>query len=1107
MAADQEQFCHILTSLLSTDNAIRSQAEEVYSNIPIERKISYLLGAIHNANLDTEVRQISAVLLRRVFSNDFTDFFPKLPPESQTQLKEQVLLAVQQVRSELLRHKVCEVVAEVARNLIDDEGNNQWPEFLQFLFHCANDPNPQLKESALTMFTSVPGVFGNQQNNYLDLIKQMLMQSLQPTEAYEVRFQAVRAVGAFILINDKETQILKHFADLLTPMLAVIAESIQHHDDDNVLKVLIDLAENTPKYLRPQLINIFEMSMKLFRDSGALDSWRTLGLEVMVTLAEVAPAMIRKMAGKYMEQLVPLILQFMADLEDEENWAESDEQLDEDTDSNNVIAEAALDRLATGLGGKVILPLVTSNIPQMLSNPNWKQRHAALMAISAIGEGCQKQMEPMLPQIMEGVPGVMESIVRYLQDPHPRVRYAACNAIGQMSSDFAPVFEKKFHDRVVPGLLMLLDDNANPRVQAHAGAALVNFAEDCPKHILSGYLEPLMAKLETILTSKVNELVEKGTKLVLEQVVTTIASVADTAENEFVTYYDRLMPCLKYIIQNANKEEYKLLRGKAIECVTLIGTAVGPEKFSADATQVMDMLLKTHGNGIELPDDDPQTSYLISAWSRICQVLGKNFEPYLPLVMSSVVRTASMKPDVALLDSDEMAGVEGQDDEWQFISLGEQKNFGIRTAGLEDKAAACMMLACYARELKDAFAPYAEEIVKLMVPMLKFYFHDGVRNAAAESLPWLLECVMCRGPAFVNDMWLFICPDLLRALDTEPENEVLLVMLDSLARCILKLGPSYISQESMTEILRIADKLMTEHFDRANDRHKKHLDEDYDEDVQEQLEDEESDDIYILSKVADVIHSLFTVYGENFIPLFDQLLNHFVNLLAPNRSSADRQWGICVFDDVIEFTGPACCKYQRYFLEPLAVYVRDKSVEVRQAAAYGWGVLAQFGGEQFATELSKILPVLVEVINDSQSRDPRNLNATENAISAVTKIMKYNNSQINLTEIIPIWFSWLPVTEETDEAPYIYGYLCDLIEQNNQAVIGVNNANIPKIIHIIAEAFNNEVLEPSSTEGARMLNIVRQVQSNDTFFQTVVQTMTPEQQQALHAALHSSTAS
>lgn len=109
---------------------------------------------------------------------------------------------------------------------------------------------------------------------------------------------------------------------------------------------------------------------------------------------------------------------------------------------------------------------------------------------------------------------------------------------------------------------------------------------------------------------------------------------------------------------------------------------------------------------------------------------------------------------------------------------------------------------------------------------------------------------------------------------------------------------------------------------------------------------------------------------------------------------------------------------------------------MRQATAYGWGVLAQFGGDQFAAELAKILPSLVEVISDPESKDPRNINATENAISAITKIMKYNNSQINLNEIFPLWFSWLPVIEDADEAPHVYGYLCDLIEQNNQHILG-----------------------------------------------------------------------
>ena len=94
----------------------------------------------------------------------------------------------------------------------------------------------------------------------------------------------------------------------------------------------------------------------------------------------------------------------------------------------------------------------------MMQNPDWKFRHAALMAISAAGEGCHKQMEGYLAQIMEAV-------MQFVNDPHPRVRFACCNALGQMATDFAPIFEKKFHDKVIPGLLHLMDDNGNPRVQ------------------------------------------------------------------------------------------------------------------------------------------------------------------------------------------------------------------------------------------------------------------------------------------------------------------------------------------------------------------------------------------------------------------------------------------------------------------------------------------------------------------------------------------------------------------------------------------------------------------------------------------------------------------
>ncbi|XP_030375758.1 importin-5 [Scaptodrosophila lebanonensis] len=1094
MAADQAQFQQLLNSLLSSDNEVRQQAEDAYNNLSREVKVTHLLGNIHNGQQSEEARQMAAVLLRRLFTSDFLEFYKEIPADSQNQLLQQILLAVQQDVTPQLRRKICEVVAEVARNLIDEDGNNQWPDILQFLFQCANSPTPQLQESALRIFTSVPSIFGNQEAQYIDLIKEMLAKSMEPGADAEVRVQAVRAVGAFILYHDKEKEvaIYKHFSDLLQRMLVITGETIEAQDDQSLLKLLIDMTENCPKFLRPQLEFIFEICMKVFSTPDIEDSWRHLVLEVMVSLAENAPAMVRKRADKYIVALIPLVLQMMTDLEEDDDWATADVVNDDDHSDNNVIAESSLDRLACGLGGKIVLPHVMNALPTMLSHSDWKHRFAALMAISAIGEGCHKQMEAILDQVMSGV-------LAYLRDPNPRVRYAACNAIGQMSTDFAPTFEKKFHEQVVPGLLSLLDDVENPRVQAHAGAALVNFSEDCPKNILTRYLDAIMTKLETILNSKFKELVEKGNKLVLEQVVTTIASVADTCEQEFVAYYDRLMPCLKFIIQNANSEEFRMLRGKTIECVSLIGLAVGREKFITDAGEVMDMLLKTHTEG-DLPDDDPQTNYLITAWARMCKILGKQFEQYLPLVMGPVMRTAAMKPEVALLDNEEVEDIEG-DVDWSFINLGEQQNFAIRTAGMEDKASACEMLVCYARELKDGFADYAEEVVRLMVPMLKFYFHDGVRSAAAESLPYLLDCAKIKGPQYLEGMWLYICPELLKVINTEPEPEVQSELLNSLAKCIETLGPNCLNEDAMKQVLDIITKYVQEHFERADKRLQARAEEDYDDGVEEELAEQDDTDIYILSKVVDIIHALFLTNKEQFLPAFDQVAPLFIKLLDPNRPFADRQWGVCVFDDLIEFCGPACAPYQHVFAPALLQYVTDKSPDVRQAAAYGCGVLGQFAGEHFAVTCAQIIPLLVQVINDPNSREMENINATENAISAFAKILKYNSSALtNMDELIQLFFSWLPTSEDPEEAVHIYGYFCDLIQSNNPVILGANHLNLPRIVSIIAEAFLKNVLEAKSEVGTRLLTIVKQIESNPEMMQQCTSTLSPEEKQALQVA-------
>ena len=42
---------------------------------------------------------------------------------------------------------------------------------------------------------------------------------------------------------------------------------------------------------------------------------------------------------------------------------------------------------------------------------------------------------------------------------HPRVRYAACNAVGQMCTDFGPTLQKLFHARVRSRFVVVTSSN------------------------------------------------------------------------------------------------------------------------------------------------------------------------------------------------------------------------------------------------------------------------------------------------------------------------------------------------------------------------------------------------------------------------------------------------------------------------------------------------------------------------------------------------------------------------------------------------------------------------------------------------------------------------
>ncbi|KAF9457022.1 armadillo-type protein [Collybia nuda] len=462
---------------------------------------------------------------------------------------------------------------------------------------------------------------------------------------------------------------------------------------------------------------------------------RLSALEFMITLSEAKPGMVRKVPG-WVEVVVRACLEAMGEFDDGEGedgaesleaWLHDDPSANSnssETDSPPALYEQSLDRLACAMGGRSVLPPAFQYIPSMMASYDWRVRHAGLMAIAAIAEGTGKVMQNELGKIVD-------LVTPMFADTHPRVRYAACQCVGQLCTDLEEVIQERYHQQLFAVLIPALDD-PEPRVHSHAAAALINFCEGVERDTLLPYLDPIVERLLKLLNPTGDP--TQVRRYVQEQAITTLAMVADASEATFMKHYSSIMPLLLNVLRNADGPDYKKLRVKAMECAGLIAIAVGRDVFRPDSNTLVELLIRIQKSPVD-PADTQLGHYLIATWAKVCQALGQEFEPYLPVVMPALLTTASAKADISVYDEDEEKFEEREG--WETIMMDGQ-TLGIRTSAIEEKCQAFETLVIYCSTLGPRFAPYLAQTLEVTLPALKFYFHDGVREACSMLIPMLL---------------------------------------------------------------------------------------------------------------------------------------------------------------------------------------------------------------------------------------------------------------------------------------------------------------------------------------------------------------------------------
>ncbi|CAL9075222.1 unnamed protein product [Musa acuminata var. zebrina] len=627
-AAESGPFESLIGQLMSASNEQRAQAESLFNlcrDLHPDALVLKLASVLHSSP-SPDLRAMSAVLLRKLLTHrgggdSDAPLWPRLSPSSQSSLKSLLLSVLHREPDRSIAKKVADTVTALAVSLLPDAA---WPDLLPFLFHAVSAPDttPRLQESALLVFAQIAYVLADDASfvgPHLPTLHSLLLSALSHPSSPDVRVAALSA--AVNLVTSLESAADRNrLADLLPAMMRTLTESLNSGQEaaaQEALELLVELAGAEPRFLRRQLADVVGAMLQIAEADGLEEGTRHLAIEFVITLAEArerAPGMMRKLP-QFVSRLFAVLMKMLLDIEDDPAWHSAEVQ-DEDAGetSNYGVAQECLDRLAIAVGGNTIVPVASELLPAYLAAPEWQKHHAALITLAQIAEGCSKVMLKNLEQ-------VITMVLSSFQDPHPRVRWAAINAIGQLSTDLGPDLQVQYHQRVLPALATAMDDFQNPRVQAStlesifystissASCRIMDYEyhniggrwkvfECCPLFLfvfrevcfsilckLTFLVLPIIIACWTIhywvnlflnfcenctpdiltpyldgIVGKLLVLLQNGKQMVQEGALTALASVADSSQEHFQKYYDAVMPYLKVILMNATNKSNRMLK-------------------------------------------------------------------------------------------------------------------------------------------------------------------------------------------------------------------------------------------------------------------------------------------------------------------------------------------------------------------------------------------------------------------------------------------------------------------------------------------------------------------------------------------------------------------
>ncbi|KAK4700385.1 hypothetical protein P7C70_g5863, partial [Phenoliferia sp. Uapishka_3] len=636
--------------------------------------------------------------------------------------------------------------------------------------------------------------------------------------------------------------------------------------------------------------------------------------------------------------------------------------------------------------------------------------------------------------------------VRATKDEHPRVRYAAVYALGQLCTDMEGALQEECGEEVLRCLIEV-SKGRESRLQAFAAAAMVNFFNSADVEI-----EPLKPVLKEVFSQLVS-LLNTGTAFVKKNALEAMALLAAFMEDSFTEFYPQIMPQLLNLLEgpSPSTDSEVTLRAKAIDCASQIASAVDSSISSPDAIRLLNALHQIR-LGVNTEEDSTTMTYLFGAFARLAESVGPEvFKPYVEDCFGQLVMAAQKKTDMTISQGDE--DEEEEDEEWETVTV-DGDVVAIRTSALEEKADACHQLVILVQAISSILPPAAlNEVLQIAHPLLRFYFSVSVRQSAAAliavSVHGLSQSNISQDDrvAILNPVSDAFAEHI--AADTDPE--FLATLITSWTTCY-KYLPNCLLPASRDRFIKSLEAQLASLETRDRERRQSG---EADEDDAIELAGYEDGDVLVFSSINGALSMLLEAEGpifpvEPFLP--------FLRLMGTG-SVAPVHFALRLLSDIIEHTGDAGYGFVKPYLEHVLNVLVAPDHTTRRIASYAVGVAAETTFPVYLDFLKAAIEPLFIAAGPLDLNNNAHTAARDNAVSALSKIIRNFGDQLNAEVLLPRWVATLPVFVDGEEMAPVYSLLLDLIARGHSSVSPSTDAAL-HVTKVLVAAMENSDLPP-----------------------------------------------